>query len=63
MIQIYPVEVEAYQDGSPCFKVTATDEFCAEIEVQTCQSAESWPETSAAILEALKMMKLGDDRK
>lgn len=63
MIKIFPTEIEAYQDGSPVFKVTAQDEFCAEVEINTWQSAESWPETSAAILEALKMMQLGGDKK
>ena len=63
MIKLFAVEVEAYQDGSPAFKITAIDGVCAEIEIQTYQSEASWPETSAAILEALKMMQLGEEGK
>jgi hypothetical protein len=63
MIKIYPVQIEAYEDGNPAFKVTAQDEFCAEVEMEAWQTAESWPATSAAIQEALNMLKLGGEKR
>jgi hypothetical protein len=63
MIKLYPVEIEAYEDGNPAFKVTAQDEFCAEVEISLGQSADSWPAMSAAIQEALEMLKLGGEKR
>lgn len=63
MIKLYPTEIEAHQDGSLVFKVTAQDEFCAEVEFSTWLTAESWPEVSAAIQQALDMMQLGGGKR
>lgn len=61
MIKLYPIQFEGYEDGDGVFNITAQDGHCAEIKITAWQNADSWPETSAAIQQALDMMKLGED--
>ena len=56
-IKIYPVIIEAYDDADMAlFKLTCTDEVCADIQITTPISRAEWPELSKAIQDSLDKM-------
>lgn len=57
-IELYPIKVEGYDDQEPVFLLEALDDSAATVRIDTCVNAKNWPELSAAILTALKMMRL-----
>jgi hypothetical protein len=59
-IEIYPVKIEAYEDGEPMFKLSAFDEHCATLTVDTLVSNGNIDELFAAIKEGLKLMRLSE---
>lgn len=60
-INLYPVKIEAYDaEKFHVFDAEAEDDACAKVTLHLCTNAQAWPEMSAAILEALKMMRLGE---
>jgi hypothetical protein len=57
-IELYPVKIEAYEDGEPMFKLEAFDEHCATLTVDTLVSHGNIDELFAAIKDGLKLMRL-----
>lgn len=56
-IKATPTEFELYSaDGELVAKLSMFDEGCSAVEIRSVVSPDTWPELSAAILEALKQM-------
>ena len=56
-IKATPTEFELHSaDCELVAKLSMFDEECSTIEIRSVVSPETWPELSAAILEALKQM-------
>lgn len=60
MIEVFPVEMEAYDKeigtDSCVYKLKAFDECCATLTVSALVDPASWPEISESILQSLKIM-------
>lgn len=63
-IQIYPVKIECIDTDVQAlvFTVEAFDDVTASLEIKTVVCEESWAEISAAVRDALVMLRLGDQR-
>jgi hypothetical protein len=55
-IEIFAVEIEAFEGTDLVYKIKAMDECAAEITISTAVNPDNWPEVSAAIGDALAMM-------
>lgn len=57
-LEITPVKFEIHESFDLLATVNMADTSCAEVGIKTVVSVESWPELSAAILTALKEMRV-----
>jgi hypothetical protein len=60
-MRVYPVKCECYDEEmqTMIFTIEAFDECCAQIEIKTVFSGDSWAEIAEKVAEALELMDMG----